>query len=426
MNGIYLDNSATTKPYPEVTAAVAETMERVWGNPSSLHHLGVEAELLVKEARRQVADALCSVSGAAVSPAEIFFTSGGTESDNTAILRGAAARARAGKHLVTTRLEHPAVLEAFRGLEEQGFSVTRLAPPKGGARIDPADLDAAVGPETTLVSIMQVNNETGACQPVREASEILRRASESRPAANRILLHCDGVQAFGKEWLGDTLPYVDLYSISGHKFHGPKGIGVLYVRGGVSGHTAEAVKHGSEGHGINIKPFLVGGGEESGMRSGTENVPAIVGLGIAAKLAAERLEENRASMSALRERLWRGLVGRLDDVCRNTPMPAEGGAGRNGEGISPAVLNVSFPGTKGEVILHSLEKEGIYVSTGAACSSHKKGGSHVLTAMCLSPERVESAIRFSLSEFTTEAEIDETIEKTVQAVDRFRLLGRFR
>ena len=336
---IYLDNSATTRQFDEVTEAMVRMMKEDFGNPSSLHHAGLVAETAVKKARRQMADAF------GCRPENIYFTSGGTESDNTAISGAARAKKRQGKRIITTKIEHPAVLESFKRLEEEGFEAVYIDVDEDGVvKLD--ELEKAVTDDTIFISCMHVNNETGAVQPVEKIAEIKKNA----------LFHVDAVQSFGK--LAVPLKGVDMIAVSGHKIHGPKGMGALYVADGV-----------------NIKPFIVGGGQESNMRSGTENVPGIVGIGLAAEMVTKDLEKRHDRMSSLRERLLDGLRD-IPDIMINTR-----------EGSCPSVLNISFLGTRGEVILHTLERQGVYVSTGSACSSHHGGGSHVLKAMGLTDKQ---------------------------------------
>lgn len=371
---IYLDNSATTKQHRQVTRTMLTYMEQDFGNPSSLYGPGLTAEKAVKEARKKVLKAMGRQQG------DLYFTSGGTEADSMAIFGTAMARRRRGKRIITSEVEHPAVLEACRRLEEEGFDVVRIKV-DGQCRLDMEQLKSAVNEETILITVMQVNNETGAVMPMEEIGSCKGRA----------LLHTDSVQAFGKIALPKN---ADLISVSGHKIHGPKGIGALWVD-----------------KGVHIAPFLVGGGQESGMRSGTENVPAIAGFGTAAELIRER----EVSLTELRDYLLEGIRQEIKDIRINSPQ----------EGC-PAVLNVSFLGTRGEVLLHTLEQDEIYVSTGSACSSNKKGGSHVLKAMGLTDREIEGAIRFSFGRYNTMEEMDVVLEKVKAAVARFRRLGSFR
>ena len=376
---IYLDNSATTRQYDAVTQAMKEAMEDSFGNPSSLHSLGLKSEKLMRESRRTVAKTMGAAEG------EIIFTSGGTESDNTALFGIAHARKRDGKKIITSCVEHPAVLEACRALEQEGFTVEYIGV-DDKCRLNMEQLAAAIDEETTLISIMTVNNETGTIMPVEEIAAMKGRA----------VFHTDAVQGYGKVDLTHT--GADLISVSGHKIHGPKGMGALYVR-----------------KGVRLPAFIVGGGQEGHMRSGTENVPGIIGLGKAAEIACSDIKGRTAKMRAARDYLLAGLLDGLSDIRVNSPE--DGAAG---------VLNLSFLGTRGEVLLHTLEQDGIFVSTGSACSSNKKGQSHVLKAMGLKDKEIEGAIRFSFSEFNTIEEMDYVIEKVKAAVTGFRRLGSFR
>ena len=386
---IYLDNSATTRQDPAVTELMLRCMQEDYGNPSSLHRMGLEAEKLLKHARRQLQKA----SGRTGD--NIVFTSGGTESDNMAIFGAAKAGRRRGNRIVTTAVEHPAVLEPVRALEEAGFEVIRIGV-DSGCRLDMEAMEAAVNEKTILVSVMQVNNETGTIQPLREVAELIARSGA--PA----MLHCDAVQSFGKLHLPKE---ADLISVSGHKIHGPKGSGALLMKPD-----------------LHLPALIKGGGQEGALRSGTENVPAIAGLGLAAEIASAERNDGMKEIAALRQRLLQGLEEEIPDMLLNSPRESGEEAGL----CAATVLNVSFRGTRGEVILHTLEQDGICVSTGSACSSNKKGRSHVLQAMGMADRDIEGAIRFSLSRFNTREEIDETIEKTAAAVRRFRRLGSFR
>lgn len=390
---IYLDNSATTRQYDEVTDLMAEVARNCYGNPSSLHGLGLEAEKLMKEGRKRIASAFNS------SPDEVYITSCGTESDNT-VLMGLARVPRArGKKIITTSVEHPAVLEPAAELERRGFEVVRLGVDRQG-KIDLDELKEALTEDTLLISVMAVNNEAGTIMPIKEIGEIKREFNKAH--GTKVLLHTDAVQALGKISL-DTkkeMKDVDLISVSAHKIHGPKGIGALYVR-----------------KGVNLLPFMLGGGQEKGFRSGTENVPAVCGFGLACEMAVKNLEDRTLHMKRVRDHLRQGIVDEIADSVINSPE----------DGVC-SVLNVSFPGTRGEVILHRLEQDGIYVSTGSACSSNHKTskGSHVLNAMGLKPKEIEGALRFSLSEFNTIEEMNQVLRVLKAAVEGFRKLGSFR
>lgn len=375
----YLDNSATTRQDDRVTDAMLHMMRQDFGNPSSLHRMGVTAEKALKLARKQVAASLEAQED------EIYFTSGGTEGDNAAIFGAYEARRRSGNKVITSKAEHPAVLEACRRLERQGARVVYLDVDQKGT-VDLAQLERELDESTILITIMHVNNELGTVQPLAEIGRI-KKAAEKK-WSREILFHTDAVQSYGKERVELSACSLDMLSVSGHKIHGPKGIGALYVK-----------------NGLHIPPFLCGGGQERGFRSGTENLPAIVGLGLAAELADADREAKAQKLRGLKLRLLQGLEADVPDITVNGPG-AEGG--------SPAILNVSFLGCRGEVLLHMLEQKDIYVSTGSACSSHKKS-SHVLTAAGLSAEQIEGAVRFSLSLDNTEEQIDYVICETAAA-----------
>ena len=386
---VYLDNSATTRPYQEVIEETAKYMADDYGNPSSLHRMGIKAEKAVKESRRVIATSL------GAREEEIYFTSGGTESDNIAVFGAAQARKRRGDTIVTSQIEHPAVLESCKKLETMGFKVVYLPVDRFG-RIDLFSLEKSMDDRTILISIMQVNNETGAIQPIQEIVR-LKREAEKR-LGSEILLHCDGVQSYGKLPIRVRDQGIDLFSVSGHKIHGPKGVGALYVK-----------------KDLNIHPTIHGGGQEKGLRSGTENVPAIAGFGKAAALSAANLENRIKAMEAAKFRLRQGIEAEIPDVRFNSSE----------EGVS-SILNVSFLGVRGEVLLHTLEQSDIYVSTGSACSSKKKGQSHVLKAMGLTDNEIEGTIRFSFNEFNTMEEMDYVLLELKNAVLKFRRLGSFR
>lgn len=390
---VYLDNSATTRQYDQVTDVMAEAMRETYGNPSSLHMLGVEAEKKVRSSRKILASAL------GASEEEFFFTSGGTESDNTVLFGVAEARKRTGKKIITTAVEHPAILEPAKRLEAMGFTVEYIGVDRN-CHLNLDQLASAIDDETILISVMGVNNEAGTILPIGEIAALKDRYN--REHKTDILLHSDAVQAFGKVPVDLKGAYkgVDFLSVSGHKIHGPKGIGGLYIR-----------------KGIHLPPFMNGGGQERHMRSGTENTPAIIGFGKAAEMGMADFAKRTEAMKRARARLLEGLLAEIPDIRINSPQD---------ETASPSVLNVSFLGTRGEVLLHTLEQEGIFVSTGSACSSNKKGRSHVLTAMGLSDKEIEGAIRFSFSEENTLEEMDYTVEKVKAAVTRFRRLGSFR
>ena len=386
---VYLDNSSTTRPYDQVAETMIKVLSDDFGNPSSLHTLGMTAEKYVKSARKSVASAL------GVKDDEIYFTSGGTESDNTALFGAASARRRGHGRIITTAVEHPAVLEAARRLEREGWKVEYIGVDRNCSP-DMEALKSAIDEDVALISVMTVNNETGTIMPVGEIADIKEKFN--REHGTDILFHTDAVQALGKT--GIPTAGVDMISVSGHKVHGPKGTGALFIR-----------------RGLTVPPFMYGGGQEKNMRSGTENTPGIAGFGKACDIFTSEWEKRVRSMRESRQRLLEGLTSEIGELVINSPL---------GEDACPSVLNVSFIGVRGEVLLHTLEQDGIFVSTGSACSSNKKGQSHVLKAMGLSDREIEGAVRFSFSEFNTKEEMDYVTEKTKQAVARFRKLGSFR
>ena len=383
MREIYLDNSATTRALPEVAEAVSRAMLEDYGNPSSMHMKGFSAENLVRKSREQIAQTLH------VSEKEILFTSGGTESNNQALLGVMQAMKRSGNHMITTAIEHPSIGRTADWLESQGFSVTRLPVDRTGL-ISPEELEQAIRPETVLVSVMMVNNEIGAVEPIEEIGKILSRQNR------KILFHVDAVQAYGKLPIRPHTMGVDLMSVSGHKIHGPKGCGFLYIRDGVK-----------------LPPLMYGGGQQKNLRSGTENVPGIVGLGVAADYMYRNQEKHRQEMIRLRDRLTEGLK-QLPDVTINGP---------EGSARAPQIVSASFAGVRSEVLLHSLEEAGICVSAGSACASNgKKHPSETLTAIHMDRQLLDSTIRFSLGIYNTEEEIDETLQvlgKVLPVLRRF-------
>ena len=393
---IYLDNSATTRQYDEVTELMYRMAKENYGNPSSLHSLGFEAGNILFDARRDIED-LMHPGG------EVIFTSGGTESDNMALVSTVRKLRRRGSRILTTRIEHPAVLETCRRLSDDGFTVEYLSVDREGC-VDPETVSELLTDDTILVSIMAVNNETGTIQPVIPAARAVREYN--RKNGTKIVFHTDAVQAFGKLPLDDAA--FDLVSVSGHKFHGPKGTGFLYMN-----------------KDLKLPAFMTGGGQENGYRSSTENTAGIAGLGLAARMSYDNLITKMERMGELNDYLRRGLMTELQDVVLNGPEELGYTLLDYGKRC-PGVLNLTFKGTRGEVLLHTLEQDRIYVSTGSACSSHKTGDSHVLQAMGLDHKAIEGAIRFSFSEFNTIEEMDYGIEKTRAAVTRFRKLGSFR
>ena len=381
---IYLDNSATTKCYECVRDIVGKVMCEDYGNPSSMHRKGVEAEQYIKEAKEIIAKAM------KVQEKEIFFTSGGTESDNLALIGAARANHRAGRHLITSSIEHPAILNTMHYLEEEGFRVTYL-PVDAEGKVKLSALQEALCEETILVSIMYVNNEMGAVQPIEEAARIIKGYN------NKILFHVDAVQGFGKYRIYPKRVGVDMMSVSGHKIHGPKGIGALYIN--------EKVK---------IHPIIFGGEQQKNIRSGTENVPGIAGLGRAVKEIYTDLDEKTAKMRALKNRFIEGIQ-KIDDVVIH---------GVTDETSAPHIISVGVAGIRSEVLLHTLEDKGIYVSSGSACASNHPAISGVLKGIGVKKEYLDATLRFSLSEFTTEEEIDYTLETLYNCVPMLRRYTR--
>ncbi len=362
----YFDHSATTPPHKEVVRTVSEVMSQVYGNPSSLHRIGVEAERLITKARQVIASCL------KVHPETVYFTSGGTESNNMAIKGIAFQYQNRGKHLITSEIEHPSVYECFKQLESYGFDVTYLPVDATGA-VKLEDLKAAVREDTILVSIMHVNNEMGRIQPIAEIGRFLK-------AYPKLYFHVDGVQAFGKVPLRLNESGIDLLSLSAHKIEGPKGAGVLYCRKGVQ-----------------LSPLLAGGGQERGFRSGTENVPLIVGMAKAVRMAAERQAQTAEYLYKLRAK----LLACLSEI----PNVRVHGSANERE-MAPHIVHFSVPGMKSEVLLHALEQRDIYVSTRSACSSKDDRPSRVLLAMGLDRNEAASGLRVSLAASHTEADID--------------------
>ena len=388
---VYLDNSATTKPYSEAVDVMTTVLREDFGNPSSLHTLGIAAEKYIKNARKSLATSL------GASEDEVFFTSCGTEADNMAIMGAASARKHQGKKIITTAVEHPAILEPCKKLEQMGYKVEYIGV-DNKCRLNMDQLKAAIDEDTILISIMGVNNETGTIMPLKEIIELKEQFNKAHGTG--ILMHTDAVQAFGKVPVnvkGD-LKGVDMISVSGHKIHGPKGIGGIYVK-----------------KGLVLPAFIVGGGQEGHMRSGTENTAGIAGFGKAIDMAFDDFDGRIAAMSKAKNRLYEAITSDIKDIVVNSP-----------EDAAASVLNVSFLGTRGEVLLHTLEQDGIFVSTGSACSSNKKGQSHVLGAMGLKHKEIEGAIRFSFSEFNTVEEMDYVADRVKFAVTKFRKLGSFR
>ena len=365
----YFDNSATTKVLDCVKDAVVDAMCVNYGNAAAKHRKGVEAENLVREAKKAIADTL------KVQEKEILFTSGGTESNNTALIGTALANRRAGKHLITTGVEHPSIYNTMSFLEEMGFEVTYL-PVDHLGHISLEDLEKAIREDTILVSVMYVNNEVGAVEPIEAISQCIKKKNP------KTLFHVDAIQAYGKYKIRPKKQGIDLLSVSGHKIHAPKGVGFLYIRDGVK-----------------IRPILFGGGQQKGMRSGTENVPGCVGLGVAAREAYKDFDARIEKLYTLRERLIAGLKP-LGGVTIN---------GSEDRTNAPQIVSASFEGVRSEVLLHALEDKGVYVSSGSACSSNHPGISGTLKGIGVKKELLDSTIRFSLGDLNTEEEVDYAI-----------------
>lgn len=366
----YLDNSATTVCEPGVVEKVVQMMSVVFGNPSAMHNKGVEAENYVKEAKEIIAKTM------KVQEKELIFTSGGTESNNMAIMGCAAANHRMGKHLITTKIEHPSVGNVMKHMEEEGFEVTYLPVDQNGiVKLD--KLKEALRPDTMLVSVMHVNNEIGAVQPIEEIAKIVKANNKAT------LFHVDAIQGYGKYRIYPKKMGIDLLSVSGHKIHGPKGVGFLYCDSKVK-----------------IKPIIFGGGQQKDLRSGTENVPGIVGL-------AEAAKEIYTDFEAKIDNLYDVKAYFVEKVTELENVKVNGLTGRDS---APHVVSVSFPGIRSEVLLHSLEEKEVYASAGSACASNKPAVSATLKAIDAPKEHLDSTLRFSFSVHTTKEEIDYCIE----------------
>lgn len=381
----YLDHAATTPVFPQVREVMDRVMGEDYGNPSSKHTKGMVAEQYVKEAREEIGKAL------KCQPGEIIFTSGGTEANNMALIGTAMANRREGKHIVTTRIEHASVHEPLAYLEELGYRVTYL-PVEPDGRVTPEAVEQAVGEDTILVSVMYVNNEVGSVQPIGEIGDMLHRINP------KILFHVDGIQAFGKMRIHPKKLGIDLLSVSGHKFHGPKGIGFLYVRDGVK-----------------IHPILFGGGQQKGMRSGTENVPGIAGLKVAVEMIFQEHQRKRENLFARKRQLVSGLEeleGVTVHALEGVPL----------EETAPHIVSAGFAGIRSEVMLHALAQEGVYVSSGSACSSNHPDLSGTLQAIGVGQDLLDATLRFSFSVNTTEEEVAHALDgvgRLLPALRRF-------
>ena len=376
---IYFDNAATTPPTEEVIESVVVGMKEYYGNPSSLHKLGLNAERMLLTSREELAKTINSTSD------EIFFTSGGSEGNNF-ILKGIG---KSGNNIITTKFEHPSVLNALNELREQGIIVHELSLNENG-EVDLEELKGFIDKNTVLVSIMHVNNEIGTIQPIEEIGKIIKDNS------TRAKFHVDGVQSYGKIAIDVKKANIDYLTVSSHKFHGPKGVGFCYIR-----------------KGLRLKPLISGGGQESGFRSGTENLPGVMGMVVAAKMAQASIKESYKKVWEIKEHFIEKLKG-IENIKINSPQK---------ENISPYILNVSFTGIRGEVLLHALEENGIFVSTGSACSSRGGKESHVLKALGLDYKDIDGAIRFSFSRFNTLEEVDlsnEALKKSLLFLRRVR------
>lgn len=371
----YFDNSATTKPCAEAVQAVTEALTEDWGNPSALHSLGINAHRRVEAARLSVARAL------GAEPERVFFTAGGTEADNWAIFSAAQKLGKRGKHVVTTQVEHHAILHPMKELEARGFEVSYLAPEADGT-VTLEALRAALRPDTILVSVMMVNNEVGAVMPIQSMAKLTHRL------APNALFHTDAVQGFLKLPFRASALDADLISVSSHKIHGPKGAGALYIRKGLS-----------------LPAFVHGGGQESGLRSGTEAVPNILGFGAACEAALPSLREDLTRENEIKERIRAGLSA-IDGVVLN------------GAQTAPHIVSFAIPGVRSQGIINCLQDREVYVSAGSACARGHR--SHVLEAMGVAPEVIDGSVRASLSRFTTEAEADALIEAVAEAARRLR------
>lgn len=378
---IYFDNAATTRVFPEVLEAMQEAMEVTYGNPSAKHIKGMEAENKIKEAQEVIARTLRA------KPKEIFFTSGGTESNNTAILGTAMANRRKGMHIITTKIEHASVYEPMYHLEDLGFEITYLDVDSSGI-INLDQLNDAIREDTILVSCMMVNNEIGTIEPIAETGKLIK---EKNPDT---IFHVDAIQAYAKMPIVPKNMGIDLLSMSGHKIHGPKGVGFIYIK-----------------EGTKISPIIFGGGQQKGMRSGTENVPGIAGLSVACKKMIGDQYENAEKIRQVKE-YFQERIREIEGIKDNS-------------GQAPHVASISFQKLRSEVLLHALEDKGIYVSSGSACSSNKKQAvSGTLNAIGLGDEWKDGTLRFSFSIENTKEEVDETIEALKELVPMLRRFVR--
>lgn len=384
MKEIYLDNSATTACFTDVADKMKQIMTEDYGNPSSMHHKGVVAEKYLRDARNMIAKTLHA------DEREIIFTSGGTESDNLALIGTARAYARSGKHLITSVIEHPAIIETMKYLESCGFSVTYLPVDENG-HVRMEDLKEAMTPDTTLVSLMHTNNEIGSLTPIDEAGKLIKSINP------QTVFHVDAVQGYGKALIIPHRQNIDLLSVSAHKIHGPKGVGFLY-------HNTKT----------KLDPIIWGGGQQKGMRSGTENTAGIYGMAMAADKMYRTLDEDRERLYGLKSELIAGLE-QIPDITIN---------GLTGKDSAPHIVSASIKGVRSEVFLHAMEDKGIYISSGSACSSNRPHISDTLKAIGTPKELLDSTLRFSMSVFTTEEEIKDTIAAVGEVVPVLRKYSR--
>ncbi|MCI8659276.1 MAG: cysteine desulfurase [Lachnospiraceae bacterium] len=380
----YFDNSATTRVLDSVKEIVVKTMTEDYANPSARHKKGMEAEQYIRRARAEIAKTLKALEK------EILFTSGGSESNNLALIGGALANQRAGRHIVSTAIEHPSVYNPMEYLEGLGFEISFLSV-DGDGHISLKELYEAVRQDTILVSVMYVNNEIGAVEPVEEIARVIK---EKNP---NTLFHVDAIQAYGKYVICPKKQGIDLLSVSGHKIHGPKGVGFLYIR-----------------EGVKLKPMIYGGGQQNNLRSGTENVPGVAGLGVAAR---EMYTDHKAKVEhlfELKDYMMDGIK-ELEGVTINS---------KKGDKSAPQIVSVSFEGVRSEVLLHALEERGIYVSSGSACSAHHPGVSGTLKGIGIPQRLQESTIRFSFGMFNTKSEIDYCIQVLKELLPVLRRYSR--
>ena len=410
---VYLDNSATTRPYTEVADAMARIMTEDYGNPSSMHMLGVNAEKHLTEATGILTGTL------KCKPGEILYTSGGTESDNMALFGVAHARRRAGKHIITTHIEHPAVLEPCACLEKEGYEISYLGTDARGC-IDLDELGSLIRPDTVLVSIMHTNNEIGSLQPIEAAGTLIKKKNPD------CIFHVDAVQGYAKDTIIPKKLNIDLMSVSAHKFHGPRGVGFLYIKDKTR-----------------IDPIIYGGGQQHGMRSGTENVAGIYGMALAAQMSYRNLDEDLRRMYGLKKQFIDELVS-LEGVSINgIPVMTSGEDGiESGDALTsvdtdvadmatirgalgaPHIISASFEGVRSEVLLHALEEKGIYVSAGSACATNRPHVSSTLTAIGLRKDLLDSTIRFSMSTSTTREELEYTLSALSELLPTLRRFTR--